>query len=76
VSPNKDKAELRLLEAYKDYTDVFSKTEAGKLPDFTRVVHFINIEKRKIILFNFIYSLSAVELRVLREYLKFNLIKR
>jgi hypothetical protein len=76
VSVSLDEAEPRLPEAYKDYTDVFSKTEAGKLPDFTRVMHSINIEERKIVFFGFIYPLSAVELRVLREYLKFNLIKR
>jgi hypothetical protein len=38
-------------------------------------MHFINIEKRKIVSFSFIYPLSAVELRVLREYFKFSLIK-
>jgi hypothetical protein len=75
VSPDKNEAELRLPEAYRDYTDVFSKTEAGKLLDFIRVMHFINIEERKIVFFDLIYSLSAIELRVLREYLKSNLIK-
>jgi hypothetical protein len=39
-------------------------------------MHFINIKERKIVFFSFIYSLSVVELRVLREYLKFSLIKR
>jgi hypothetical protein len=39
-------------------------------------MHFINIEERKIVFFGLIYSLLIVELRVLREYLKFNLIKR
>jgi hypothetical protein len=75
VSPDENEAELRLLEAYRDYADVFSKTEAGKLPDFTRVVHSINIEERKIVPFSFIYPLLAVELRVLREYLKSSLAK-
>jgi hypothetical protein len=39
-------------------------------------MHFINIEERKNVFLNFIYPLSAVKLRVLREYLKFNLIKK
>jgi hypothetical protein len=77
VSLNENEVnELRLLEAYRDYTDVFSKTEARKLPDFTRVMHFINIEERKSVFFGFIYPLLVVELRVLREYLKSSLVKR
>jgi hypothetical protein len=75
VSPDEDEAELRLPEAYRDYTDVFSKTEAGKLPDSTRVMHFINIEERKIVPFGLIYPLLAVKLRVLREYLESSLAK-
>jgi hypothetical protein len=63
VSLNENEAdELRLPKAYRDYADVFSKTEAGKLPDSTRVVHSINIEERKIVPFSLIYLLSAVEL--------------
>jgi hypothetical protein len=76
ISVSFDETEPQLLEAYKDYINVFSKTEARKLLNFTRVMHFINIEERKIVFFGFIYPLSVVELRVLREYLKFNLIKR
>jgi hypothetical protein len=75
VSPN-EADELRLPEAYRDYADVFSKTEAGKLLDFTQVMHFIKIEEGKSVLFDPIYPLSAVELRVLREYLKSSLVKR
>jgi hypothetical protein len=75
VSPNGDKAELRLPEAYRDYINVFSKTEAGKLPNSTRVVHSINIKERKIVPFSPIYPLLVIELRVLREYLKSSLTK-
>jgi hypothetical protein len=35
ISVSLDEAEPRLPEAYKDYTNVFSKTEARKLSDFT-----------------------------------------
>jgi hypothetical protein len=62
VLPNKDKADLRLPKAYKDYADVFSKIKTGKLPDFTRVMHSIDIEEKKIISFGPIYLLLAVEL--------------
>jgi hypothetical protein len=75
VSPDEDEAELRLPKVYRDYADVFSKTEAGKLPDFTRVVYSIDIEEGKIVPFSPIYPLSAVELRVLREYLESSLVK-
>jgi hypothetical protein len=76
VLPGENKPdELRLPKAYKDYADVFSKTEARKLPDFTRVVHSIDIKKRKNVPFRPIYPLLAVKLRVLREYLKFSLVK-
>jgi hypothetical protein len=39
-------------------------------------VHFIKIEERKSVFFSLIYPLLIVELRVLREYLKFSLIKK
>jgi hypothetical protein len=37
--------EIRLSPKYKDYIDVFSKEEASKFPNFTRVEHFISIKE-------------------------------
>jgi hypothetical protein len=61
--------EIQLPAEYCDYADVFSKTEADKLPKSTKVAHSIEIEEGKTVPFGPIYALSANELRVLREYL-------
>ena len=66
---------IQLLKEYKDYADVFSEEEADKMPDFMHIEHLIFIEEGKNILFEPIYSLSANELCVLRDYLDLSLIK-
>jgi hypothetical protein len=66
---------LKLLIKYRDYTNVFSEVEVEKLPELIRVVYSIEIEEGEEVLFNFIYILSAKELRVLREYLKNSIVK-
>jgi hypothetical protein len=55
-------AEVQLLKEYKNYTDVFLKKNALKLPNFTRVKHAISIEENKKVLFSSIYSLLANKL--------------
>jgi L-rhamnose mutarotase len=68
-------AELQLPKEYIKYTDVFFEEEAAKLPESTRVKYAIIIEKRKNILYGFIYVLNTNKLRVLREYIKSSLAK-
>jgi hypothetical protein len=54
--------ELKLLIEYRDYTNVFSKSEAEKLPELLRIVYLIEIEEGKKIPFGSIYILSANKL--------------
>lgn len=62
-------------QAYHDYLDVFSKTEADKLPPHRPFDHHITLQDGKTPPFGPIYSLSEKELGVLREYLDENLTK-
>ena len=52
---------------------MFFKIEAGKLSDIIRTIYTINLNKKKTLLFEFIYVFLANKLRVLREYLNINL---
>ena len=67
--------EVKLPMEYRDYADVFSESEADKLPESSRVAHSIEIEEGKEVPFGPIYTLSAKELRVLREYLESSMAK-
>jgi len=62
-----------LLEAYKDYTDVFNEKEAGLLPDHGLHELAIELMKGKQPPFGPLYNLLKAELKVLREYLDKNL---
>jgi hypothetical protein len=65
-----DIKEIRLPPKYKDYINVFSKEEASKFPDFTRVEHSIPIKEDVEVLYNPIYQLREHKLGVLRDYLE------
>ena len=66
---------MKLPIEYRDYANVFSESEADKLPESSRVIYLIEIEEGKEVLFSPIYTLSAKELRVLREYLESSIVK-
>jgi len=63
------KIELTLLLEYEDFEDIFFKKECETVPENTRVIHIINLEKDTKSSFKPIYSLSERELRILRDYL-------
>ena len=65
-----------LLEAYKDYIDIFNKKEARLLPDYSLYKLVIKLIKGKQPLFGPLYSLLKAKLKVLREYLDKNLQRR
>jgi hypothetical protein len=65
-----DTEEIRLPPKYKDYTDVFSKEEASKFPDSTRVEYSIPIKEGVEVPYDPIYQLGEHELGVLRDYLE------
>jgi hypothetical protein len=70
-----DTEEVRLPAEYEAYADVFSEAEAVKFPNVTRVEHSISVEEGAEVPYSSIYSLSANELRVLREYIESSLKK-
>jgi hypothetical protein len=47
--------EIQLSSKYEDYINIFSKEEASKFPDFTRVEHFILIKEDVEVSYNSIY---------------------
>ena len=64
-----------LLKEFKDYVDVFLKKKAAILSEFIKIMYIILIKSDKDVLYGLIYSLFANELRILRNYIKNNLIK-
>ena len=62
-----------LLEAYKDYIDVFNEKEARLLLDHGLYKLVIKLIKGKQPLFGLLYNLLEAKLKVLREYLDKNL---
>jgi hypothetical protein len=57
-------------DEYNDYADVFSKEEAGTLPDTSQVTHIIRLVDGKEPPYRPLYNLSANELSILRKYLE------
>ena len=53
---------------YSDYADIFSATEASKLPN-TQVTHDIDLFPGKELPWKLIYPMSAIELETLQKYL-------
>ena len=65
---------VNILEKYLDFTDVFSKKLAEVLPKHTKInKYIIKLQKDKQPPYNLIYSLSLVELKTLKIYIKTNL---
>ena len=60
---------------YHEFTDLFSKKEANKLPVHRSYDHAIPLERRKAPPFGPIYKLSPAELEVVRTYITENLRK-
>jgi len=69
-----DSVTLLLLE-YHDFLDVFSCELMNILPERRFYDHKIQLQKGKTSIFESLYDMSQDELRVLKKYLKNNLIK-
>ena len=65
---------IQIPGAYSDLAEVFSEVEASTLPPHRDEDHVIDLEAGKVPPFGPIYSLSAKELQVLRDYLDENLV--
>jgi RNase H-like domain found in reverse transcriptase/Reverse transcriptase (RNA-dependent DNA polymerase)/Integrase zinc binding domain/Chromo (CHRromatin Organisation MOdifier) domain len=66
-------AKIDIPAEYQEYSDVFSKAEADKLPEHRPYDHSIPLQNDTSPPFGPIYGLSEVELKALREYLDENL---
>jgi len=64
-----------LLFEYHDFLDVFSRELMNILPERRFYDHKIQLQKSKTSIFESLYDMSQDELRVLKKYLKNNLIK-
>ncbi len=64
-----------LLFEYHDFLDVFSRELTNILPERRLYDHKIQLQKSKTSIFESLYDMSQDELRVLKKYLKNNLIK-
>jgi len=60
---------LAIPEALRDYADIFDNDSAAILPTYRAIDHTINLIEGKEPLYGPLYSLSARELGVLREYI-------
>ena len=70
-----DKAFTKVLAEYSDYNNVFSAKNITKIPENTGInEHIIKLEESKQLLFGLIYSLGLVELKILKTYIKINLV--
>ena len=59
---------------YADFADAFSKDLAADLPEHTRINdNTINLIKDHQLSYNSIYSLSPIELKILKSYIEINL---
>ena len=69
-----NKASIKVLAEYFDYSNVFLAENIAKLPEYTWInEHIIKLEKEKQPLFGPIYSLGLVELEMWKTYIKINL---
>jgi hypothetical protein len=66
---------IQLPEKYAEYSQVFSKAQADKLPPHRPYDHTIPITEGANVPFGPVYNLSQTELKALHEYLKENLAK-
>jgi len=64
-----------LLFEYHDFLDVFSRELMNTLSEQRLYDHKIQLQKSKTFIFESLYDMSQDELRILKKYLKNNLIK-
>jgi len=74
ITPSVDSVTLLLFE-YHDFLDVFSRELTDTLSERRLYDHKIQLQKGKTSIFEPLYDMSQDELRVLKKYLKNNLIK-
>ena len=66
--------EVKILDKYSDFTDVFSEEKALVLPERTKLnEHAIDLEDGKQPPYGPIYSLGPVELETLKTYIETHL---
>ena len=72
---NRHKSRPLIPPEYHEFADLFSETEAKKLPPHRPYDHQIHLEPGTTPPFGTIYSLSPTELETLRKYIEDNLNK-
>ena len=68
-----NKAPIKVLVKYSDYSNIFSVKIAAKLPKYSKIDnHAIELKKIEQLPFGFIYSPKLVELKTMKMYIKTN----
>ena len=68
---------VKILTEYSDFSDIFLKEKALILPEIIDLnQHAIELQKSQQSPYGLIYSLSPVELKTLKTYIKTNLANR
>ena len=71
------KKESEIPECYKDLTDIFSKKKIQILFSYQNYLnHYISLMNNTQLIFNFIYNLLKMKLKVFKKYIKEKLIKK
>ena len=66
--------EMKIVTNYLDFLDVFSEKKTSVLPVITKLNQYaIKLQKSQQLLYRSIFSLSLVELKTLKTYIKTNL---
>ena len=71
-TPTQQKSSTLLPTKYQEFQDVFNKDKASRLPEHRPYDCPIDLQPGKDPLWGPIYSLSHVELKVLRDYIDEN----
>lgn len=70
-----DNAPVIIPAKYLDFVDFFSKKSIAVLPKPIEInIHVIDLEKSRQLSYGSIYSLKAIELKILKIYIKTNLL--
>lgn len=68
------KAFITISKEYSDFANIFSEKLTAVLAKNTKInIYIINLEKKKQLLYELIYSLRLIELKTLKNYIKSDL---
>ena len=77
INPNKPKPEIIFLKEYIKYINIFNWKEIAKFLEYkSRINYKIKFLLGKKLLYKLLYNISELELTILKDYIKTNLISK